>query len=119
MSILRRMSERRVDQLETTIEVPAQAPAHQSTPIREEIEITESLPLPMTRNDAPSSDPSDGRLAPERERDRCPSVSLRGARCRGRRGHRALHDAEIDGALSVWSDEASPALAIDLLRSDD
>ena len=54
-----------------------------------------------------------------REQERCLSENLRGIRCRGQRGHAALHNAEIDGMLYVWSDESSPALAIDLLRPKD
>ena len=56
---------------------------------------------------------------PGREQERCPSENLRGIRCRGQRGHGALHSAEIDGVLYVWSDESSPTLAIDLLQRND
>jgi len=56
---------------------------------------------------------------PGREQERCPSENLRGIQCRGQRGHAALHNAEVDGVLYVWSDESSPALAIDLLRPKD
>ena len=61
---------------------------------------------------------SDAHRDPEPERDQCPSVSLRGVRCMGQRGHGALHSAEVDGVLFAWSDESSPTLAIDLYRSD-
>ena len=50
----------------------------------------------------------------EPQQDLCPSVSLRGVRCKGQRGHGALHSAEIDAVLFAWSDESSPTLAIDL-----
>jgi hypothetical protein len=58
----------------------------------------------------------DDELEPRREEEQCPSVNLHGIRCRGQRDHAALHNAEVDGVLYVWSDQASPALAIDLLR---
>ena len=58
--------------------------------------------------------PSDDRRNSEREDAQCPSVSLRGKRCSGRRGHGGLHSTEIDGVLYAWSDESSPDLAIDL-----
>lgn len=51
--------------------------------------------------------------------DRCPSQSRHGLQCVGKRGHGALHNAELEGVLYVWSDSASPALAIDLLRLRD
>jgi hypothetical protein len=55
----------------------------------------------------------------ERGQDRCPSLNRHGIQCRGKRSHGALHSAEIEGVLYVWSDSTSPALAIDLLRSND
>jgi hypothetical protein len=45
-------------------------------------------------------------------------VSRRGRRCCGERGHGALHHAEIEGVLYVWSDETSPESALELYGKD-
>ena len=50
---------------------------------------------------------------------RCTSLNRYGVRCRGDTGHGALHSAEIEGVLYVWSDESSPTLAIELFRPKD
>jgi hypothetical protein len=50
---------------------------------------------------------------------RCTSLNRYGVRCRGSRGHGALHSSEAEGVLYVWSDESSPTLAIELFRPKD
>jgi hypothetical protein len=56
------------------------------------------------------------REAPQQEQDRCPSVSSKGKRCSGRVGHGGMHQAEEAGVLYAWTDDSSPACAIDLIR---
>ncbi len=48
----------------------------------------------------------------------CSSRSVRyGRRCAGKRGHGGLHHAEAHGTMYVWTDDASPELALDLLAA--
>lgn len=54
--------------------------------------------------------------APQQEQDRCPSVSSKGKRCSGRVGHGGMHQAQETGVLYAWTDDTSPACAIDLIR---
>jgi len=52
----------------------------------------------------------------QKDKERCPSLNLTGKRCQALVGHGGMHQAEEEAVRYVWSDETSPALAIDLIR---
>jgi len=58
----------------------------------------------MERNEPRKDDP-----------ERCPSVNVTGKQCQGLVGHGGMHQAEHGSVRYVWSDESSPASAIDLV----
>ena len=47
--------------------------------------------------------------------EQCLSLNVIGKRCQGLIGHGGMHQAEQDAVRYVWSDENSPASAIDLI----